>query len=70
MMYVLVKGDLKTREKIVVNGLRVEPYTEEANQLNQAHYELCFLEYWGKSADGRYTPNKRHIWFTEEGEKL
>ena len=67
-MHVLVRGDLKTGEKTVVGGPQVESFKEEADALNQEHYERCYEERFGKQANGNYTPNKRHIWFNKEVE--
>lgn len=55
-MHVLVRGDLKTRKRTVVAGPREESYAEEAARLNQEHYEGCYLEYFGKPANGTTRP--------------
>ena len=65
-MHVLVRGDLRTWKRTVVAGPREESYREEADALNQRHYEECYLEYFGKPANGNHTSNKRHIWFDRE----
>ena len=67
-MHVLIRGDLKTREKTVVGGPREESFKEEADRRNQEHYERSYEEYFGKPANGNHTPNKRHIWFDKEVE--
>ena len=64
-MHVLVRGDLKTRKEEIVGGPREESFREEADRLNQRHYERCYEEYFGKPANGNYTPNKRYIWLNE-----
>jgi len=65
-MHVLVRGNLKTEEKTIISGPREASYKEEADALNQKHYERCYEEYFGKPANGNYTPNKRYIWFDKE----
>ncbi|GAH49252.1 unnamed protein product, partial [marine sediment metagenome] len=41
-------------------------FLEEANELNQKHYERRYNEYFGKHATGgHYTPNKEYIWWSE-----
>jgi len=65
-MHVLVRGDLRTRERQVVAGPREESFKEEADALNQKHYEESYEAYFGKQANGNYTPNKRYIWFDRE----
>jgi len=64
--WVLVRGDLRTGERVIVAPPRDEPHKVAADALNQKHYEECFLEFFGKPANGNHTPNKRYIWFTEE----
>ena len=65
--HVLMRGNLKTRETEIVDGPRDESFLEEANVLNQKHYEKRYNEYFGKPAKGgHYTPNKEYIWWSEE----
>ena len=55
-MYVLVMGDLETRERHMVEGPRAESYLEEANMLNldvRNHLRKLGLP-------------RRYIWYTEE----
>lgn len=63
--HVLMRGDLKTRESEAVDGPRDTSFFEEANALNQKHYERRYNEYFGKPATGHYTPNKEYIWWSE-----
>ena len=65
-MHVLVRGNLKTRERRVIAGPREESFREAADALNRRHYEESFEAYFGKPANGNYTPNKRYIWFDRE----
>lgn len=64
-MYALMRGTLKTGERIVLKT-GDKPFTEEADNLNQEHYEKCFIEYFGKSPTGQPTPNKKYIWFSKQ----
>ena len=66
VQYVLMRGNLKTRETEVIDGPRDESFLEEANALNQKHYETRYNEYFGKPANGNHTPNKEYIWWSEK----
>jgi len=63
---VIMRGNLRTRETEVIDGSRDESFLEEANALNQKHYEKRFTEFFGKPATGHQTPNKQYIWWSEE----
>ena len=63
--YVLMRGNLRTREVKTTDGPRDTSFLEEANALNQKHYEECYLAYFNKTANGNYTPNKQYLWWSE-----
>jgi len=65
VQHILMQGNLKTRETEIVEGPRDESFLEKANMLNQKHYEKRYNEYFGKPANGHYTPNKQYIWWSE-----
>lgn len=56
MMYVLIRGNLITKEKTIVETQRKEPYTKLANMLNYDH---------GLNSRKQTTP-KKWIWFNKE----
>ncbi|MCK4697338.1 MAG: hypothetical protein KAT53_03420 [Dehalococcoidia bacterium] len=66
VQHVLMRGNLSNWETEVIEGPRDDSFIDEANALNQKHYEKCYTEYFGKTAKGHYTPNKMYIWWSEE----
>lgn len=61
-MFLLIRGDLETREKKIVQGPRPEPYRVEADAFNLDHFN-----FWRKVLAPLRLP-KRYLWFTEEAE--
>lgn len=59
-MFLLMRGDLETREKKVVAGPRPEPYAAEANAFNLDHFN-----FWRKHL-APLLKGRRFIWWTEE----
>ena len=68
--YVLIKGNLDTREKMQVDGPREKPFTEEANALNADHFNDIRKRwrghYEGDGANRRWVWDKEYIWLNEE----
>lgn len=68
-MYELIRGNLKTGEKEVIEKSD-ENLTEKANQLNLDHWRQTFIERTGKiptDNDPRTVP-RRYIWFCDKVE--
>lgn len=61
-MFLLIRGDLETRETRVVAGPREQPYKAEADAFNHDHWN-----FWRKVLAPLLKP-KQYIWFTEEAE--
>ncbi|GAG88538.1 unnamed protein product [marine sediment metagenome] len=55
-----------TREQKAIKGPSETSFHEEANELNQKHYEKKHIEAFGKMPHGgAYAPNKEYIWYDE-----
>ena len=65
-MHVLMKGDLGTREKVIVEGPRKESYHELANALNYDHHMAVHKNMIGNIIDGHFVPIKQYIWYDEK----
>lgn len=61
-----MRGTLATGELTVIKPPRDTDYREEANALNQRHYERKQIEKFGKAVEGRDCPNKEHIYYNEK----
>ncbi|GAI94661.1 unnamed protein product [marine sediment metagenome] len=68
-MHYLMRGNLISREHEVIKGPSETSFHEEANELNQKHYEEKYIENFGKPpVTGHYTPNKKYIWYNNQAQ--
>ena len=67
-MHVLVRGNLVTGEREVVDGPREESFFESANQRNYDHYQMVLKHIKGhyEINNEKWVWDKKYIWFDEE----